>query len=89
MEAISDLPMHNDMDADYSPQYVKLARILRTKIESGQYKSGDALHATELAKEHMVSVPVVRHSLAMLATNRYVHRFGRFASYTVTWQTGE
>jgi hypothetical protein len=41
--------------------------------------------ATELAKEHKVSVPVVLHSLAMLAANRYVHRFGRFASYNVTW----
>jgi DNA-binding GntR family transcriptional regulator len=87
MEAISDLPIHNHIDADYSPQYVKLARILRTKIESGQYKTGDALHATELAKEYQVSVPVVLHSLAMLAANRYVHRFGRFASYNVTWQT--
>ena len=35
MEAISDLPMLHDIDADYSPQYVKLARILRDKIESG------------------------------------------------------
>ncbi|MGB6577745.1 MAG: GntR family transcriptional regulator [Streptosporangiaceae bacterium] len=70
MEAISDLPMHNDMDADYSPQYVKLARILRAKIESGQYTTGDALQATELAKEHEVAVPVVLHSLAMLAANR-------------------
>ena len=33
MEAISDLPMLNDIDADYSPQYVKLARIIRDKIE--------------------------------------------------------
>jgi DNA-binding GntR family transcriptional regulator len=88
MEAISDLPMHSDMDADYSPRYVKLARILRTKIESGQYKTGDALHATELAKEYKVSVPVVLHSLAMLAANRYVHRFARSASYSATWQTG-
>jgi len=37
VEAIADLPMLNDMDADYSPQYVKLARILRGKIESGQH----------------------------------------------------
>ena len=41
MEAISDLPMLHDIDADYTPQYVKLARILRDKIESGQYKRGD------------------------------------------------
>jgi hypothetical protein len=32
---------------------------------------------------------VVLHSLAMLAANRYIRRFGRFASYNVTWQTGE
>jgi hypothetical protein len=31
---------------------------------------------------------VVLHSLALLAANTYVHRFGRFASYNVTWQTG-
>ena len=37
MADISDLPMLHDIDADYSPQYVKLARILRGKIESGQY----------------------------------------------------
>ena len=35
MADISDLPMLHDIDADYSPQYVKLARILRGKIESG------------------------------------------------------
>ena len=34
MEAISDLPMLNDMNADYSPQYVKLARIIRGKFAS-------------------------------------------------------
>jgi hypothetical protein len=37
VETISDLPMLNDIDADYSPLYVKLARILRAKIESGHY----------------------------------------------------
>ena len=43
MADISDLPMLHDIDADYSPQYVKLARILRDKIESGQYQHGDIL----------------------------------------------
>ena len=33
---MADLPMLHDIDADYSPQYVKLARILRDKIKSGQ-----------------------------------------------------
>lgn len=36
MADIADLPMLHDIDADYSPQYVKLARILRDKIKSGQ-----------------------------------------------------
>jgi hypothetical protein len=43
MEAIADLPMLHDMDADYSPQYVKLARILRDKIKAGQYPQGTRL----------------------------------------------
>lgn len=34
MADISDLPMLHDIDADYAPQYVKLARILRDKIEA-------------------------------------------------------
>ena len=42
MTGLSDLSMLHDIDADYSPQYVKLARILRGKIESGQYQRGDA-----------------------------------------------
>ncbi len=86
MDAITDLPMLNDMDADYSPQYVKLARILRSKIESGQHRHGDALPAADLAEEYGVSVRVAWHALAMLAANRYVHQPGRFAPYTVTWR---
>ena len=43
MADISDLPMLHDIDADYSPQYVKLARVPRGKIESGQYRRGDSL----------------------------------------------
>ena len=73
MEAISDLPMLHDMDADYSPQYVKLARILRDKIESGQYKHGDPLPAAGLAHEYGVSVRVACAALAMLARQPLRH----------------
>jgi DNA-binding GntR family transcriptional regulator len=86
VEAISDLPMLNDIDADYSPQYVKLARLLRAKIESGHYQHGDNLPSDDLAREYEVSMRVVWHALAMLAANRYVHCTGNFASYRVTWQ---
>lgn len=87
MDAISDLPMLNDMDADYSPQYVKLARILRRKIESGHYQRGDDLPSAALSHEYEVSQPVVWHALAMLAANRYIHRPGRFTPYRVTWKS--
>ena len=88
MNAISDLPTLHDMDADYSPQYVKLARIIRDKITSGEYKRGDLLPAAQLATEHKVSVGVVSQAMDMLAANRYVRRPGNFASYVVTWQAG-
>jgi DNA-binding GntR family transcriptional regulator len=86
MQAISDLPMLHDIDADYTPQYVKLARILREKIESGLYQSGRALPSADLAQEYEVSPRVVCNALVMLAANRYVDRRGKFAPYRVTWQ---
>jgi DNA-binding GntR family transcriptional regulator len=86
VKAISDLPMLHDMDADYTPQYVKLARLLREKITSGEYEHGEPLPADSLAAEHRVSVRVVCHTLEMLAANRYVRRPGKFSYYVVTWQ---
>jgi DNA-binding GntR family transcriptional regulator len=88
MADISNLPMLHDIDADYTPQYVKLARILRDKIESGQYQRGDVLPAADLAHEHGVSISVARSALATLAANRYVTHPYNFRSYRVTWQAG-
>ena len=85
MDAISDLPMRNDIDADYSPQYVKLARILRGKIESGEYKRGESVPAAILAREHKISMRVTWAALAMLAANRYLARPSSFKPYHVTW----
>jgi DNA-binding GntR family transcriptional regulator len=85
MAKISDLPMHHDIDADYTPQYVKLARILRDKIESGEYKYGSALPASNLAQEHRVSIRVASHALATLAANRYVKLPGDFKPCQVIW----
>lgn len=86
MEAISDLPMLHDMDADYSPQYVKLARILRAKIESGQCRRGTRLPAIALGAEHGVSAGVALHALEMLEANRYVQRPRNTGPYTLAWQ---
>ena len=88
MADISDLPMLHDIDADYSPQYVKIARILRAKIESGEYQRGDILPAADLAREYKVSLRVTYCALAMLAANRYVSRSGAVTSCSVTWQAG-
>jgi DNA-binding GntR family transcriptional regulator len=86
MEAISDLPMLHDIDADYSPQYVKLARIIRARIESGHYQHGDPIPASNLVHEHAVSERVAQAALAMLAANRYVTHPAAFRPYSVTWK---
>ena len=86
MEPISDLPMLNDIDADYSPQYVKLARILRGKITSGEYPHGARLFGVVLGREHGVSAHVALQALEMLAANRYVDRTSGNRPYCVTWE---
>jgi DNA-binding GntR family transcriptional regulator len=78
--------MLDDIDADYAPQYVKLARILRAKIEAGQYRHGDCIPAADLMSEHKVSRQVAYAALAMLAANRYVAQQVSFKPYHVTWQ---
>ncbi len=80
--------MLHDIDADYSPQYVRLAGILRGKIETGEYHRGDVLPTADLAHEHKVSIRVTYGALAMVAANRYVSRSGAVTSYSVTWQAG-
>jgi DNA-binding GntR family transcriptional regulator len=88
VEAISDLPMLHDIDADYSPQYVKLARIIRDKIESGEYERLDAIPAAGLAGAYGVSIGVAYAALAMLGANSYVSRVRGLKSYRITWDAG-
>jgi hypothetical protein len=88
IRAISDLPVLNDIDADYSPQYVKLARILRDKIKVGELVRSATLPATGLATDYHVSAPVAYAALEMLAANRYVARPAGSRFYRVTWDAG-
>jgi hypothetical protein len=74
VETVSGLPRRHDIDANYSPQYVQLARIIRDKIESGEYRRMDAVSAAGLAGSYGVSIRVAYATLAMLAANRYVRR---------------
>jgi DNA-binding GntR family transcriptional regulator len=86
--AISDLPVPSDMDADYSPQYVKLARILRDKIKSGDLKPSGTLPASSLATEYGVSAQVAHAALETLGANHYIERPQGHKYYRVTWQAG-
>jgi DNA-binding GntR family transcriptional regulator len=55
------------MDADYTPRYIRLARLLRGSIEDGTYQPGSLLpSATRLAELHTVSKATARHALEVL-----------------------
>lgn len=86
-EAISDLPMLNDIEADYSPQYVKLARSIRDKIKSGELSRSTILLAANLVAEYRVSAQVAYAALDMLAANRYIARPHGARFYRVAWDT--
>jgi hypothetical protein len=72
MADISDLPMLHDIDAGYSPQYVNLARILRSKIQAGEYRQGDILPAANLARELLFQPAVVGVGVGELAAGEAV-----------------
>jgi DNA-binding FadR family transcriptional regulator len=82
---IAVVPLPNDMDADYSPQYVKLARMLRAGIWSGNIRPSSSVRAADLVEEYGVSAMVALAALNMLAANSYVTRPGNFRPYKVTW----
>ena len=55
------------MDADYTPRYIRLAKLLRGRIEDGTYPLGSLLpSASRLAELHTVSKATARHALEVL-----------------------
>jgi DNA-binding GntR family transcriptional regulator len=63
----------DNLDADYTPRYVKLARLLRGRIEDGTYPAGTLLPSSKrLAEAHDVSATTAIHALDMLKSNGYV-----------------
>jgi len=55
------------MDADYTPRYIRLAKLLRRRIEDGTYPPGSLLpSSTRLAEAHTVSKATARHALEVL-----------------------
>jgi len=83
MADISALPILHNIDVGNARQ---LARILRGKIESGEYCQGDILPAAGIAHGYNVSVRITNSTLAMLAANRYVSRPGACTPYSAVWQ---
>jgi Bacterial regulatory proteins, gntR family/Cro/C1-type HTH DNA-binding domain len=81
---LTSLPGPGDMDADYSPQYVKLARRLRIDIQSGALRHRDKVRAASLSAQYGVSGPVACAALRMLAANGYLDKPDRFHAYAVT-----
>lgn len=89
MTPLSALPLPNDLDADYSPAFIKLARLLRDQIRSGGYKPGDELPSNDLARDHGISRRTALHALEVLAANKYVTRTSEFSPYRMTWTPPE
>jgi DNA-binding GntR family transcriptional regulator len=57
----------DDLDADYTPRYIRLARLLRGWIEDGTYPPGSLLPSSaRLAQAHTVSQATARHALTVL-----------------------
>jgi DNA-binding transcriptional regulator YhcF (GntR family) len=62
----------DDIDADYVPVYIKLARLLRGQIEAGEIQPHAILpSASELAAEHEVGTETAAHALRSLARAGY------------------
>jgi GntR family transcriptional regulator len=65
------IPLH-DLDADYTPRYVWLARRLRAWIEDGTYPAGALLPSSaRLAETHDVSASTAIRALELLRSNGY------------------
>jgi GntR family transcriptional regulator len=56
-----------ELDTDYTPRYIRLARLLRGQIEDGTYPPGSLLPSSKrLAAAHAVSKATALHALEML-----------------------
>ena len=74
------------MDADYTPRYIRLAKLLREWIEDGTYPPGSLLpSATRLAELHTVSKATARHALEVLVKSGHA-RHVESKPHQVIWR---
>jgi DNA-binding GntR family transcriptional regulator len=74
------------MDADYTPRYIRLARLLRGRIEDGTYPLGSLLpSASRLAEAHTVSKATARHALEVLVRSGHARHI-ESKPHQVVWR---
>jgi hypothetical protein len=54
-ELLHEVPDFGDLNADYAPKQIKLARSLRARIQRGDFSNGQYLSRIQLAAEYDVS----------------------------------
>ena len=78
-----------DLDTDYTPRYIFLARLLRGQIEDGTYPPGSLLPSSKrLASEHEVSTATALHALEMLVQSGHVRHI-ESKPHQVIWQDSQ
>ena len=74
------------MDADYTPRYIRLAKLLRGRIEDGTYPLGSLLpSASGLAEAHTVSKATARHALEVLVRSGHARHI-ESKPHQVVWR---
>lgn len=65
-----------ELDADYTPQFIQVARAVRGRITDGTYPRFGLIPASKkLAAEFQVSPEVVLHGLGLLVRAGYLRHF--------------
>jgi DNA-binding GntR family transcriptional regulator len=76
----------SELDTDYTPRYIRLARLLRGQIEDGTYTRGSLLPSSKrLAAAHAVSTATALHALEVLVSSGYA-RHVESKPHQVIWQ---
>lgn len=85
-DAVHAAPI-SELDTDYTPRYVRLARLLRGQIENGTYPPGSLLPSSKrLAAAYEVSTATALRALEMLVDSGHA-RHVESKPHQVIWQT--
>jgi DNA-binding transcriptional MocR family regulator len=77
-----------DLNTDYTPRYIRLARLLRGQIEDGTYPPGSLLPSSKrLAAAHEVSTATALHALEMLVKSDHARHI-ESKPHQVIWRPG-